>query len=102
MLQVQRKSRTQSRLCECCHIHQLKSNKRSKETNQHTSTSYVSSPARLYSTVLQTMVPHVHADTKTRASQEVLINRIIELEEKCNAVHEQQAALRYTVKKKLN
>ena len=34
-----------------------------RETNQQTSTSYLSSPARLYSKVLQTMA-RVHADTK--------------------------------------
>ena len=69
------------------------------------------------------MAPHVHADTKTRKmtpdrptgqidqssiiiqtlkeeigrSQEVLLNRITPLEEKCDAVHEQQAALRWTI-----
>ena len=94
-----------------------------RETNQQPSTSYLSSPARLYSTVLQTMAPHVHADTKKRTmptdrpseaidqssiiintlkeeivrSQEVLLGRITQLEEKCNAVHEQQAALRWTI-----
>ena len=66
------------------------------------------------------MAPHVHAETKTRKmtadrptaqmdhssiiinapkegigrSQDVLLNRITQLEEKCDAVHEQQAALR--------
>jgi hypothetical protein len=30
-------------------------------------------------------------------SQEVLLGRITQLEEKCNAVHEQQAALRWTI-----
>ena len=30
-------------------------------------------------------------------SQEILLNRITQLEEKCNAVHEQQAALRWTI-----
>ena len=69
------------------------------------------------------MAPHVHAVTKTRKiptdrpseaidqssiiintlkeeigrSQEVLLGRITQLEEKCNAVHEQQAALRWTI-----
>ena len=94
-----------------------------RETNQQPSTSYLSSPARLYSTILQTMAPHVHADAKARKmtpdrptgqinqssiiidalkeeigrSQEILLNRITQLEEKCNAVHEQQAALRWTI-----
>ena len=80
-----------------------------RENNQQPSTSYLSSSARLYSTVLQTMAPHVHAETKTRKmapyrptgqidrssiiidalkeeigrSQEVLFNRITQLEEKC-------------------
>ena len=84
-----------------------------RETNQQPSASYVSSPARLYSSVLQTMAPHVHAETKTRKttadrptgqidhssiiinalkeeigrSQDVLLNRITQLEEKCDAVH---------------
>ena len=91
---------------------------KNRENNQQPSTAYLSSPARLYSTVLQTMAPHVHAVTKTRKmptdrpseaidqssiiintlkeeigrSQEVLLGRITQLEEKCNAVHEQQAA----------
>ena len=69
------------------------------------------------------MAPHVHAATKTRKmtpdhptgqigqssiiinalkeeigrSQGVLLNRIMQLEEKCDAVHEQQAALRWTI-----
>ena len=68
------------------------------------------------------MAPHFHADAKTRKmtpdrptgqinqssiidvlkeeigrSQEILLNRITQLEEKCNAVHEQQAALRWTI-----
>ena len=69
------------------------------------------------------MAPHVHADAKARKmtpdrptgqinqssiiidalkeeigrSQEILLNRITQLEEKCNAVHEQQAALRWTI-----
>ena len=30
-------------------------------------------------------------------SQEVLFGRVTQLEEKCNAVHEQQAALRWTI-----
>ena len=91
--------------------------------NQQQSLSYLSSPARLYSTVLQTMAPHVHAGTKTSnmksshptgeiqqstviintlkeeigRSQEVLLHRITQLEEKCDAVHEQQAGLRWTI-----
>ena len=73
--------------------------------------------------VLQTIAPYVHAETKTHKmtpdrpagqidqssiiihalkeeigrSQEVLLNRIAQLEQKCNAVHEQQAALRWTI-----
>ena len=70
------------------------------------------------------MAPHVHAaSTKTRKmptdrpseaidqssiiintlkeeigrSQEVFLGRITQLEEKCNAVHERQAALRWTI-----
>ena len=69
------------------------------------------------------MTPHVHAGTKTSnmksshptgeiqqstviintlkeeigRSQEVLLHRITQLEEKCDAVHEQQAALRWTI-----
>ena len=39
---------------------------KNKENNQQPSTAYLSSPARLYSTVLRTMAPHVHAVTKTR------------------------------------
>ena len=80
-----------------------------RENNQQPSTSYLSSSARLYSIVLQTMAPYVHAETKTRKvapyrltgqidqssiiidalkeeigrSQEVLFNRITQLEEKC-------------------
>jgi hypothetical protein len=94
-----------------------------RESNQQPSISYLSSPARLYSTALQTMAPHVHAVTKKRAmptdrsseaidqssiiintlkeengrSQEVLLGRIMQLEKTCNAVHEQQAALRWTI-----
>jgi hypothetical protein len=94
-----------------------------RATNQQQSSSYLSSPARLYSTVLQTMAPHVHAEAKTRKmtpdrptgplnqssiiidtlkeeigrSQEILLNRITQLEEKCDAVHEQQAALRWAI-----
>ena len=90
-----------------------------RETNQQPATSYLSSPARWYSTVVQTMAPHVYAETKTRKmtpdhwtglidqpsiiiralkgeigrSQGVLLNRITQLEEKYNVVHEQQAAL---------
>ena len=37
-----------------------------REINQQPSASYLSSPARLYSTVLQTMAPHVDADAKAR------------------------------------
>ena len=96
---------------------------KNRENNQQPSTPYLSSPARLYSTVLQTMAPQVHAVTKKRAmptdrpseaidqssiiistlkeeigrSQEVLLGRITQLEEKCNAVYEQQAALRWTI-----
>ena len=96
---------------------------KNRENSQQPSSAYLSSPARLYSTVLQTMAPHVHALTKTRKiptdrpseaidessiisntlkeeigrSQEVLLGRITQLEEKCNAVHEQQAALRWTI-----
>ena len=94
-----------------------------RETNQQQPSSYLSSPARLYSSVLQTMAPHVHAETKTRKmtpdrltgqvdqssiiinalkeeigrSQGVLLNRIMQLEEKCDAVHGQQAALQWTI-----
>ena len=94
-----------------------------RETNQQASTSYLSSPARLYSSVLQTMAPHVHAETKTPKmtpdrstgqidqssviikalkeeigrSQGVLLNQITRLEQKCDAVHEQQAALQWTI-----
>ena len=94
-----------------------------RETNQQPATSYLSSPTRLYSSVLQTMAPHVHAETKTRKmtpdrptgqidqssiiihaleeeigrSQEVLLNRITQLEEKCGAVHDQQTALQWTI-----
>jgi hypothetical protein len=94
-----------------------------RETNQQASTAHLSSPARLYSSVLQTMAPHVHAEMKTRKmtpdrpagqsdqssiiintlkeeigrSQEVLLNRITQLEEKCDVVREQQAALRWTI-----
>ena len=95
-----------------------------RETNQQPSSSYLSSPARLYSSVLQTMAPHVHAETKTHKmtpvrptgqidqssiiiinaleeeigrSQEVLLNRITQLETKCDAVHDQQATLQWTI-----
>ena len=37
-----------------------------RETNQQPSTFRLSCPARLYSTVVQTMAPHVHADTNKR------------------------------------
>jgi hypothetical protein len=97
---------------------------RREERNQSTgSTSYLSSPVRVYWAVLQTMAPHVHAVTKTckmtpdrpsgqidqssiiinalkeetGRSQEVLLNRITQLEVKSDAVHEQQAALRWTI-----
>ena len=69
------------------------------------------------------MAPHMHEVTKTRTmptdrlseainqfsiiintlteeisrSQEVLLGRITQLDEKCDAVHEQQAALRWTI-----
>ena len=69
------------------------------------------------------MAPHVHAVTKTsnmkssrptgeiqqstiiintlkeeiERSQEVLLHRITKIEEKCDAVHEQQTALRWTI-----
>ena len=36
-----------------------------REANQQPSISYLSSPARLYSAVIQTIAPHVHAETKT-------------------------------------
>ena len=94
-----------------------------RETNQQQSSSFLSSPARLYSNVLQTMALRVHAETKTHKilldrptgpidqssiiintlkeeigrSQEVLLGRITQLEEKCNAVHEQQVALQWTI-----
>ena len=94
-----------------------------RETNPQQPSSYLSSPARLYSSVLQTMAPQVHAETKTRKmtsdhpagpidqssiiinalkeeigrSQGVLLNRIMQLEEKCDAVHGQQAALQWTI-----
>ena len=73
------------------------------------------------------MAPHVRAETKTRnmtrdrptgrinqssiiihalkeeigRSQEVLLKRIMQLEEKCNAVHVQQAVLQWTVETQL-
>ena len=88
-----------------------------REANQEPSSSYPSSPARLHSTVLQTMPHHVHADAKASKmtpdrptsqidqssiiiqalKEEILLNRITQLEEKCDAVHEQQAALRWTI-----
>ena len=94
-----------------------------RETNQQPSTSYLSSPAQLYSTVLQTMAPHVHAETMTRKmtpdrptgqidqpsiiihalkeeierSQGVLLNRITQPDVKCDAVYDQQTALRWTI-----
>ena len=94
-----------------------------RKTNQQPSNSYLYSPARLYSTILQTMAPPVHADTKTYKMtpdrlrgqidqssiiinalkdeigcfQEGHLNRITQFEEKCDAVHEQQAALRWTI-----
>ena len=37
-----------------------------RETTQQPSSPYSSSPARLHSTVLQTMAPHVQADAKAR------------------------------------
>ena len=100
---------------------------KNRENNQQSSTPYLSSPARLYSTVLQTMAPQVHAVTKKRTtptdrpseaidqasiiinilkeaigrSQKVLLGRITQLEEKCNAVHEQQAALRWTIENQI-
>ena len=39
---------------------------KTREANQESSPSYSSSSARLYSTVLQTMAPHVHANAKAR------------------------------------
>jgi hypothetical protein len=94
-----------------------------RATNQQQSSSYLSSPARLYSTVLPSMAPHVHADATTckmtsdrptaqnnqssliinalkeeiGRSQDVLLNCITQLEEKCDAVHGQQATLRWTI-----
>ena len=94
-----------------------------RETNQQPSTAYLSSPARLYSSVLQTMAPHAHAEMKTPKmtsdrptgqidrssliinglkteighSQEFLLNRITQLEEKYDAVYDQQAALQWTI-----
>lgn len=37
-----------------------------RETNQRQSSSYLASPARLYSNVIQAMATHVHANSKTR------------------------------------
>ena len=77
----------------------------------------------MHSTVLQTMPHHVHADAKARKmtpdrqtgqinqssiiidalkeeigrSQEILLTRITPIEEECDIVHEQQAALRWTI-----
>ena len=95
-----------------------------RETDQQVPPSYLSSPSsRLHSAVLQTMAPHVHTDAKTRnmnqdrptgqidqssiiinalkveivCSQEVLVNRITLLKEKCDAFHELETALRSTI-----
>jgi hypothetical protein len=95
-----------------------------RENNKQPSTSYMYSPPRLYSSVLQTMAPHVHANAKARKmtpdrptgqinqssiiidalkeeigrSQEILLNRITHLEGKSDAIYEQEAALRWTIK----
>ena len=81
------------------------------------------SPARLYSSVLQTIAPHAHAaankrkvpqdrstdelaqssiiintlKTEIERSQEVLLNCITQLASKCDAVQAEQAALRCTL-----
>ena len=94
-----------------------------READQEPSTSYPSSPARLHSTVLQTMAPQAHPDTKARKmtpdrptgqieQSSITINTLKEetgrfqeifpdqtklLEEQCDAVHEQQAALLWTI-----
>ena len=88
--------------------------KERRETTQQPSAAYFSSPARLYSSVLQTMTPPVHAVTKKWAmptvrpseaidqssiiintlkeeigrSQKVLLGQITQLEEECHVVHE--------------
>ena len=96
---------------------------KNRENNQQPSSAYLSSPARLYSAVLQTMALHIHAVTRTHKmtldsptgqieqssviintlkeeigrSQEALLKRITQLKDKCDAVHEQQTALRWAI-----
>lgn len=94
-----------------------------QRTSEHPTTPHLSSPARLYSNVLRTLAPSVHASTKPNnmsttpaletpeqssviinalkgeilKSQDILLNRITALEVQCNAAHEQQATLQWTL-----
>ena len=95
-----------------CSREKRQKQEKSREANQEPSLSYLSSPARLHSTVPQTMAPRAHTATKRsnirssrptgkipqstiiintlkreiERSQEVLLGRITQLNDKCNAV----------------
>lgn len=94
-----------------------------RQTQHQLPTPYLSSPARLYSTVLKTVASQAHTDARTQKkvsnvlssqcdqtsmiistlkeeigrSQTIVLDRITQLEMKCNAVHQQQAALKNTI-----
>ncbi len=98
-----------------------------KAMKQPTVSHYLPSPARLYSTVLQTIAPLDHTEVEKRhpqkqqqqksttretqqsfviietlkqeigRSQDILLEKIMQLEQKCEAVHQLQAALRWTI-----
>ena len=65
-----------------------------RETNLQQSSSYLSSPARSTGHINQSSIIIDALKEEIGRSQEILLNRITRLEEKRDAVHEQQAALR--------
>ena len=107
----------------CYRREQRQQQEKQRATPSQPSVHSLPSPARLYSSVLQTVAPHVHAaankckvpqDRSTdelaqpsiiistlkaeiERSQEVLLNCITQLASKCDAVQAEQAALRCTL-----
>ena len=94
-----------------------------QRTSEHSTSPYLSSPAKLYSNVLHSLAPTVHGNPtldhlptpcasnrsdqssviitalkeEILRSQDILLNRMTALEMQCSAAHEQQAALQWTL-----
>ena len=107
----------------CYRLEQRQQQEEKRATHPQPSVHSLPSPARLYSSVLQTTAPHVHAAANKRhvpqdrstdelaqpsiiintlkaeieRSQEILLNCITQLASKCDAVQAEQTALRCTL-----